>query len=376
MSAIDAFTAIAVATVALYVARDSAALAWLIVLGAGTAWLARAIAAWKPAARPSRPTTLDPWLTRLPPPIARYPRARSTRRVWSAYAFTIPLSLILAMYTGPSIRGVAIVTVVNTAVWLVLRGDPREVWLYADRLAIVHESHGAEWWPFDRIADVRYTRRVGAFETRVTWFDAAGRRLEITEPTCAAHLATLLDASTTDALARRMAARLRAQETLDLDGVWESGTTLVFGAAALLLWIATEIGGTALGRESVLDRFQRTRNVRAALRAGHDPRDVALESQRPIPPGAKLVVSMYSSVVLAVVVAHARARSRQVSVSHAGLVTQEGRRRVAWRDVRRAVHTGDRIRLECEDGTIELYRGAWNAVLVPRVAAILAHEPE
>ncbi len=375
MSAIDAFTWVAVATVALYVARDSAALAWLVVLGAGTAWLVRAVAAWKPHARPSRPTTLDPWLTRMPPPIARYPRARSTRRVWSAYAVTIPLSLLVAMYTGPII-GVAIATVVNTAVWVALRGHPREVWLYADRLAIVQESHGAEWWPFDRIARMRYTRRVGAVETRVTLRDTAGRVLDIREPGCASHLAELLDASTTDAVARRMAARLRAQETLDLDGVSESGTTLVLGAAALLLWIATEIGGTALGRESVLDRLQRRRNARAALGPGARPRDVDLESQRPIPPWAKLVVSMYSTLSLATVVASARARSRRVTVSRAGLATQEGRRRVAWRDVRRAVHTGDRIRLECEDGTIELHRGEWNAVLVPRVAAILAHEPE
>jgi len=356
MSAIDAFTALAVAIAALYVARDSAGLAWVIVGGAAVALGVRG-ARDRESARARLSKRFDPWLDRLPPPLARYPRAGSTHRGWATVGVTVPASLLGCMYLAESTWGgdgpswidvalAALLLVANGVVWVALRRPPREWWLYDDRVAVVHEDRDVEWWPFAHIERLRSVGGAGATAARIEWEDEVPRRVVIDEPACAAHLADLLEPATTLRIAHRMAASLLAGHTLAIEHR-ERAPAFALGLA---FGVAVWIGASAVGVGHLSSAVTRS-----------DPAGLIAILAALIPGGGV--------VALAIERRRAGLRLARMGIHAPGLG-----RFLAWRDVRRVGTGAMEIRLEGDRVAIEIDRRAWNGVIVPKIAAALASE--
>lgn len=397
MSAIDAFTALAVAIAALYVARDSAGLAWVIVGGAAVALLGRG-ARDRDAARARLSQRFDPWLDRLPPPLGRYPRAGSTRRGWTTVAVTVPATLVFCMYLADSTWGgdapsridvalAALLLVANGVVWVALRRAPREWWLYDDRVAVVHEDRPVEWWPLARIERLRSVGSAGPTAARIEWEDEVPRRLVIDEPACAAHLADLLEPATTLRIAQRFATSLRGGHTLAI----EHGDRLRMFALGLAFGVAAWMGASLVGvgrLHSAADARRDLARAAPELRDGRwtgfdasnedaeraDREEAARRHRDAAVLMAMLVALIPGGGVVALAIEGRRARLGSRTLTRTGIHAPGRGRFLAWRDVRRVGTGATEIRLEGDRVAIEIDRRAWNAVLVPKIAATLASE--
>jgi len=383
VSAVDALTAAAIGAVALYVAQESRVLAWGLVGVAGAVLVARWIPAWRAAWRANR---LDSWLDRLPTPLARYARARSGRRGLVAMAFTIPVSLYALVHAAVT-RDIAVdalvVAVAHAGLWRALLARASETWLYDDRLGIVDRDR-AEWWPFDAIQHVRCYRHGARGNARVEWVDPTRGQLVVAEPACAAHVATVLERSSVETLAQRIAASLRQGGTIVFEVPPARAAAIATGAGlGVALWILAALAGEMYQREAALQRIQRAEHERAA----HAPArrfnrerpwirqdEVERERASDIDVGTVFAAAMPLGSALALGIERARARARRATLTRTEVRTRGGTRRLAWSDVRRVVHRGTWIWLEGPHHDVAFDRRAWDAVLVPRLAAILAHE--
>ncbi len=380
MSAIDAFTAFAIAAVALYVGRDSPVLAAMIVFGSGGLFLMRMATEWATRRASWHAKRLDRWLGPLPVPIARYPRARSGQGGCAALIITVPVSWSLALAVAPSTALAFLVTLVllvvlNAVAWHALRERPSETWLYEDRLAIVHEVSGAEWWPFDRIRRLRCFHARVDDGVRVEWVDDAFRRLVVAPPACAEHVVRQLESAAAAVLAERLATSVR------LGGVVINPPRARLSALAcgsvlgVIVWLAASFAGDAYQREAAIERLLR-KNPGRLYRNRHEvPRtDILGERRSDANLTTWFALAIPLGVALALALERARAETRRVVLTPTQIQTHRGSRVVGWQDVRRVVDRGPRIGLEGAHGAVEIERDAWDAVLVPRVAQILARD--
>lgn len=383
MSAVDALTAAAIAAVALYVAPESRVLACGL-LGAACALLfARWIPVWRAAWRANR---LDSWLDRLPTPLARYARARSGRRGLVAMAFTIPLclyGLARAAVTRDIRVDALLVAVAHAGLWRALRARASETWLYDDRLGIVDRVR-AEWWPFESIQHLRCYRHGARGDARVEWRDPARGRMVVVKSACAAHVATLLERSIVETLAQRIAASLRQGGTIVFEVPPARVAAIATGAGlGVALWILAALAGEMYQREAAIQRIQRADRERAARgqarrfdreRPWIRPDEIARERASDADVARTFAAAIPLGSALALGLERARARARRATLTRTEVRTRGDTRRLAWSDVRRVVHRGTWIWLEGPHHDVAFDRRAWDAVLVPRLAAILAHE--
>lgn len=362
MSAIDAFTAVAVVVVAGYVARDSPGLALGIVLGTIAVGLARVLAARhdaRPRAEARRPTgprprrtaRFDHWLEQLSPPLARYPVPRGLVAVRMVVSSAIAIAVLTGAERHGGVWPMLAVPIGMAAIMAVaLVGPRREYWLYDDQLVLVHAG-GYDRWPFDRIARLHHPP--GA--SRLMWTDTTGRRRVVRHAACASRVAH----EVVPALAARTAKVLRYGLDVHLDAPFSYTRACLIGSAISVvattaLWEASVSLGRRLNRVSLAHRW--------ATLSGDD---------RQYPPPEVALATLAACWLLAGVVMRSQWNARRVVLDRNGISRRDLTRSIAWHEVRRVVRGASRYRVEGPVGPIDVDHRAWNARLVPALAELM-----
>ncbi len=362
MSAIDAFTVVAVVVVAVYVAQEDPGVALGIVLVTIAVGLARLLAARheaRPRAevrrptgpRPRRTARFDHWLGQLSPPLARYPVPRGLVAVRMVVSCAIALGALTGAERHGGMWAVLAVPIGMAAIMAVaLVGRHREYWLYDDQLVLVRAG-GYERWPFDRI--VRLHHPPGG--SRLMWTDTNGRRRVVRHAGCAARVAQHV----VPALAARTAKALRYGRDVSLDPPFSYtcacliATAISFAATGVLLE-ASDALGVLWNRVSLVHRWASPR--------GDDRRH---------PPAIVGSSTLAACWLLCGLVLSSRWRARRVVLDRNGISRRDLTRSIAWHEVRRVVRGASRYRVEGPAGPIDVDHRAWNARLVPALAELM-----
>lgn len=342
MSAIDAFTAIAVVAVALYVGQESPALTVAVAAITGCLGVARVVLQEGTPAHtgartgPPGAAQLDRWLTHLGPPLARYAYARPLELRIGVYVLllvTAGLSVLFGNALPLAGAGLFLpaASLAIVLVWYAFLGAPVEYWLYDSHVAVV-DGHQYDRWPFHQIARVRISHGPARGSPHLEWEDNAGRRVGITHAACAACVRATLDRDVYPTLAARTRARLANGETVRLDPPSAHRDALLLAVTASVILVAWVVH----------------RDIATAALCG----------------------------VLVAIVMGSRWNAERVTLTRAGVGRQDGRRFIAWRDVRHTSTGAMHLVVHGPDTEIHIDLRAWNAVLVSQLAELLARDPD
>ncbi len=366
MSAIDAFTAIAVVAVALYVGQESPALTVAIVAITGCLGVTRVL--WQGGAPPHTgaqagppgAAQLDRWLSHLTPPLARYAYARPRELQVGVYVLLLVTAGISVLFgSALPLAGAAVflpaASVAIVLVWYAFLGAPVEYWLYDTHVALV-DGHQYERWPFHQVARVRIPHHPARGSPHLEWEDDAGRRVGITHAACAERVRATLDRDVYPTLAARTQAHLANGVTVGLDPPTAHGHTLLLAlTASVILAIASAVLYAELDRDSLIDRWM-----------GLDHRAWVIH---------KDLATLALCGTLVAVVMGSRWNTKRVTLTRAGVGGQDGLRFIAWRDVRHTSTGATHCVVHGPDTEIQVDLRTWNAVLVPRLAELMARDP-